>query len=275
MSWSATIQKAVSDYQNHLKQHCTIQLQTRFDNEFTKGNPEGAISEAVIFMWLSQINLNPEVKENENDGGPDFICKHNNGEFIVEVTCFGKKALEDATLGKEELISSMERIRDGESLTYKLPLTSIKSKLSSQKKRQLSRYNMPRVLAITSLHEWAGVFWFGDKREIEKFLLSECAYKIPKNYDDEIEAETDLKNSLFLHLTKDNPPKIKYRNQFVSAVLLIPIKYDDSNLCVKPTGLLHPKPLYPLDIKVFSNIEFAQIIIDEEDRSIKVDWIHT
>lgn len=249
------IQNIVNDYQDYLKKSCSESLQKRFNNEFTRGNKEGAISEAVTFLWLKQLKLNPRVEEDSSIGGADFICTYKkNYDFIVEVTCLGVEALENKSLGKEIIKTPGERIKEGQHLMIKLPLSSIRNKVRD-KDKNLSKYSLPTVLVITCLDKWAELLGLNEKN-MKNYI---CEFRL-NTHNDELEA--DFKDSLFFGVTKDFPNKLKYINTSVSAILFMPIKSNEFNSSIKPMGLLHPKPSHPLETQIFSDIQFTKVTND-------------
>ena len=64
-------------YPQHYKSYCTR----------LKNKPESAKAEAVTFSILRSNFDNVKLDEDISTGGADFLCKSNDIEFIVEVTC--------------------------------------------------------------------------------------------------------------------------------------------------------------------------------------------
>ncbi len=130
-------------YQEYLKQNYDAQFLKSFNDLLNSNNEEAAASEAITFNWLRQNELNPKVNEDKAKGGADFICTYGeNYNFIVEVTCIGQEELYKATG-----LSSIPRPTS----VYKLPTSSVRQRVSG-KTPQLSKYEIPTVLAITTFH---------------------------------------------------------------------------------------------------------------------------
>ncbi len=164
MNWASMIQKTVSDYQEQLKSNYNEQHQKRFNNLLTKSNEEGAISEAVIFNWLCQNNLNPEIKEDVSEGGTDFLCSYNQKyNFTVEVTCLKREELAKSTGLCFQKFGG-----------FKMPTKQIRTKISN-KTKQLSGEKIPSVLAVTSLHDAAPILL--NSQIVPEFFLTLCATK--------------------------------------------------------------------------------------------------
>ncbi len=266
MNLTNKIEEVVRFYQNHLEQNYDAQLLKSFNNLLTKDNEEAAASQAIIFNWLRQNELNPKVKEHISEGGADFICTYGeNYAFIVEVTCIGQEALYKATG-----LSSIPRSTS----VYKLPTHLIRQKVSG-KTPQLSKYNIPTVLAITSFHGQAWMLLGSE--EAETYLTSDKVLAIPvsnpleiENIPSQVRESTLLKESIFFSFSKQNPNEIVFQRQPISAVLLLPIS--GNNLIT--TGILHPEPEHSLNINVFPKVPFVRIKNDViKDREIFTEWV--
>lgn len=258
MNWSPIIQGIVIDYQKHLELNYDKNYQKKFDDLLTKDNEEAAISEAIVFNWLCQSEVNPKVKEDKSTGGTDFVCSYSpQYQFIVEVTCFGKKALTKAT-GCHELPVT--------NLAYKLPTSQLRTKIGS-KADQVSPYKMPSILIITSLHQNANLLLGRDAATnclVSDWVLSISLDKsINENY-----LSTELKDSIFFRINKQNKAILEPCRQSISAVLLIAISGDRINVC----GILHQEPNYEFDIGIFPKVPFIKIN-SIQDGKIFTEWI--
>lgn len=256
MNWSSLIQNIVTDYQEHIKENYNKNFQKKFNDLFTKNNEEAAISEAIIFNWLCQNNLNPEIKESKSNGGADFLCNYGKSyQFIVEVSCLTKDALTKGTGLREE---------GNMALT---PASAMLRKKISSKVKQISPYQMPRVLAITSLHVNANLLLGIDGAT--NCLVSNWGLSIPLDSSSQHYLSTDLQESIFIRrVNKTDKPLLENCREAVSAILLIPITENRLNV----TGILHHKPNYNLDILVFPKVPFIKIK-NIQDNKIFTEWV--
>lgn len=242
--WAKMIDQVLSSYQKHLGDKYGDPALKRF-NRLYASNEEAAISEAVVFNWLYRDRRSPEIKEDQTTGGVDFICKPDSyNQFVVEVTCLGRQAFTNATGC---------HMHPGQPMSLGSP-TRILWQRVNDKARQLSGYEMPRVLAITSLHD--GAFLFLNPEEATNFLISDCALTLPiGGSSDNTYYSTDLQKAIFFKIDDNDPLKLVPRRRSVSAVLLIPILGDKVNV----TGILHPEPVHPFDIALLPKIPFLRV----------------
>lgn len=259
MNWSPMIQEVVNGYQEYLKLNCSEQHQKSFNDLLTKNHEEAAISEAVVFNWLCQNNLNPGVEENKSTGGMDFICSYNKkDEFVVEVTCLKREELAMSTGLSVKKFGG-----------FRMPTKEIRTRISNKAKK-LSGYEMPRVLAITSLHDAAPIL-LNSQIIPGFFLVSGWKLNVPiGNSDEDFHLSTDLQEAIFFRF-KGNSTEIEYCRESVSAVLLISIT--GNGLCA--TGYLHPKPTYSLNAKFLSAVPFLKVKNNLiRDGEILTEWIN-
>jgi hypothetical protein len=244
MIWTSEINEIVAAYQKHLEQNYNFQYQKSFNDLLYKNNEEAAISEAIVFNWLCQNNFNPQIQEDKSKGGADFICNYSRHyKFVVEVTCLGREELTKAT---------GLHINPGQYSSPKTPVEMFRRRVSS-KAAQLASYEMPRVLVITSLHDGAN-FLFRSDAAVE-YLVSKYEFITSLDINDiNIHLTTDLQEAIFTR-PSDNSSEIEYCRESISAILLISIS--GNQLFV--SGILHPKPSYPLNFRIFPKIPFLTI----------------
>jgi hypothetical protein len=146
-SWH--VQQVVSKHSDYLLQHYGVLHHKKFDQRY--GSDEAGIAEAVVFSWLHSIDLSPEYKEDLGQGGPDFICHPKKmPEFIIEATTLESEALANRTGWSNDL-------KHGGG-SFSLPTRKLQQTVS-KKLRQLSKYSMPRLMAIVSCHFGAHAFF--------------------------------------------------------------------------------------------------------------------
>lgn len=244
MEWVKPIKDVLSAYRDFLSRKYGDKTLKRF-NHLYESKEEAALSEAIIFNWLYGEKRNPELKEDRSTGGADFICNPDSrNQFIVEVTCLGREALAEATGC---------HMHPGQPMWYTLPTRMLWQRVND-KAKQLANYPMPRVLAITSLHDSG--YLLLNPEEANNFLLSDWAFTFPLGGgSDDTYLSTDLKKAIFFKLEDGNPPKVVPRRKSVSAVLLVPMSGDRLNV----TGVLHPEPTYPLNIHLIPKVPFLRI----------------
>lgn len=242
--WSDSIESILASYRSHLKQKYGIGALRKYEYLYDN-NREAGVSEAIIFNWLCDMKQNPALLEDLSEGGADFICNQGkDSSFVVEVTCIGGQALLDKT-GCHMLPGQLMALV---SLT-----TSLRNRVA-RKTSQLSDYEMPRVLIITSLHD--GGYLFLNQDGAKKLLISDWAYSISDQHsNDENCLSTDLKKSIFLKPDGSDQSKIVACRQAISSVLLMPISGDRLNVI----GILNPEPSYGLNIQAFPKIPFVRI----------------
>lgn len=262
MNWTDFILDILNSYRLHIDAVHEEKALKRFNNRYNN-NQESALSEAIIFNWLKSCDLNPHIAEDPGKGGADFICHlDNNKNFIVEVTCLGCDALTKASNVPNELQYPNQM------LFPKIPTQMVKQVVVA-KTNQLAGYDMPRVLAITTLHNFGYMLLGHD--HANNFFVSDWAWSFPiGGKEEDITRSTDLKKSVFFRRNKNNPNEIEPCRQSVSAILLVPI----SGNLLSVTGILHPKPEYHFDIQNLPDVPF--ITVEPwplEDMTVHTKWL--
>jgi hypothetical protein len=209
-------------------------------------DPEPARGEAVVFTWLSNIGLDPAVNEVPGTGGMDFLCRPPSGkDFFVEVTCIGNEAMAEQTGLPLEL-------ENGVGGAYGLGTEMLKQRVGA-KMEQLSKGNLPRVLAITSEHPIVNAVF--DPNGATCLFLSKPAILVPFEGLGPEKNVTDLSNSIFMKPDRENPGKIVSARRSASAVVLVPIHAAD----IRPIGLLHPDAAMPLSLDDWYQTPFIRL----------------
>ena len=227
-------------------------FEAKFPEHFKKfqrtltGNLEAAIGEIVIFDFLRQSRLKPELSDTPGTGGADFICNPEGREqFVVEVTAFGEDTVERQTGIPKEGFEGFSG--------YRMMTPALRTRISS-KADQLSGYQFARVLAITTTHQLTfGAF---AREGADALLTSDLQFQFPLNEPDpEFASVTNLQNSVFFR--PDDKGQIVPCRQSISAVLLVTINVYDGISCV--VGILHPEPLHRFSIENLPEVPFLRV----------------
>lgn len=263
MDWlpqkSSQIQRVVSAYSSHLGHRFGAPYQKKFE-QLNKSNEQAAVAEAVVFTWLYSIGHNCKILEDPSTGGADFMCyPHGLPDLVVEVTSLGQAPLANKTDWSNDL--------DHQGGQFSLPVKLIQQRVR-QKIRQLSKYSMPRVVAIVSSH--IGATAFISSETALQFLLG--GYKfgfVVSDPDRQQHQWAAFENSVFIRRDKSNPDQIVPAERSVSALLLIAL--DGAGFSV--VGVLHPQPYFPFDCRTFPNVPFLYVSPwPTVEGKIHVDW---
>jgi hypothetical protein len=128
-------------YPSHFQIYCN-----RLQN-----NPESAKAEAIVFSFLRSNFYAVILAEDVSTGGVDFLCKSDDIEVLVEVTCLEAESVANQSGWKNEIP------QDGFGGSFSMISHVLRTKASS-KAAQLSGQVNPRILAITCEHIAADVF---------------------------------------------------------------------------------------------------------------------
>lgn len=153
MSFSVTdIDGMLNSHSEYLR-HGHPENAKRLD-ETQASDREAAVAEAVVFGILQGLNVDPQINDDPERGGMDFICCASRGPlakrmlqdcFVVEATSLSPDAVTDRSKIPNEV---PEAISGG---AFGLLTMNIVNK-AKVKAIQLGGYPMPRVLAIASSH---------------------------------------------------------------------------------------------------------------------------
>jgi hypothetical protein len=266
LGYAAKPDEVVESFVEYIRAESPTNLKSFQDRR--RADPEAAMAEAIVFGMLQQLRLNPTIADEPGIGGGDFLCKYrpiifgDNGSWplIVEATTLEPTAVERNSGWRNEV---PDAITGG-------PFSMITERITaraSSKVRQLSRHEMPRVLAIVSSHIGADAL-LSSILAAESVLVSDRKISQPIG-GGKASVITDLAASAFL---KGDPAsgKISARRPTISAVLLTSVAGDRSSVL----GILHPEPRYPLDISAFPEIPFVRIRRwPIENGAIELDWV--
>ncbi|MGD0662052.1 MAG: hypothetical protein ABSD38_28680 [Syntrophorhabdales bacterium] len=229
----------------------------RLDN-----NPESARAEGVIFSLFRSLVEDVKIAEDVVTGGPDFLCLSENAKFILEVTCLEGEAVA-AQSGWPNGVPE-----DGVGGSFGMITHMLRTKVS-EKTSQLSGYEMPRALAITSEHVGADTLL--GPYSAETFLTSDTKIAVPLDVGepitDKIHLTTDLKDSIFFRFKNG---VVETCRRSISVIFLVSL-FADKSLVV---GVLHPDPQYEFPIRLLPSVPFLRMRKwPPEDRSVETEWV--
>lgn len=224
-------------------------------------NPDAAKAEAVVFSWLRQRRLEPQVAESPSVGGPDCLCVPNGGQpLLVEVTALNREAVGRRSGWPDELSTSAH--------SFGMITPNLWSKARG-KAPQFRAADVPRVLIVCLTHVGAGALlgtlaaeWLMMSELKLVWSLAEHGEPVPS------ESVTDLKNAAFLRLEGDQIVTVRCS---ISAILLVAL-WDDQLATV---GLLHPDPAVPLDYASFGGIPFLRLEWPISEGRLRAEWVVT
>ena len=208
-----------------------------------QNNPESARAEAVVFSFLVDNHADVQLEEDLAKGGVDFRCKINRTEFVVEVTHLDSESVTHASGLPDEIPKT------GSGRHYSM-ITPLLRKKASDKASQMSEYNCPRILVITSEHPHASTVL--DVRAASDLLTSETKIAISDTPSGELDLITGLEDSVFFRLKNG---ELESCRQSISAILLFSI----SGVSAFTVGLLHPDPAYKFSPQLLSSVPFVGV----------------
>jgi hypothetical protein len=230
---------------------------------------EAALAEAIVFRMLQTLQVRPEVHDQPQIGGADFICYCPRGplrkpvpedRFVVEATSLSLDAVTNRSGIPNEV---PDDISGG---AFGLITQNIVNKAKA-KAQQLGYYPMPRVLAIASSH--AAIAALFNSATAMWALVSDIHWRQEIGSDVVDTAEyTNLDKSVFIRPGPHGT--IEACRQSISAILLVAVYGDRSEVY----GILHPEPARPLHVDWLPKIPFVRIsrwpIIDGK---IFTEWV--
>jgi hypothetical protein len=230
---------------------------------------EAACTEAIVFRMLQTMHVRPEIHDQPQTGGPDFLCYCWRGplhkplqqdRFVVEATSLSLDAVTDRSGIPNEV---PDDISGG---AYGLVTQNILNKAKA-KAPQLANYPMPRVLAIGSNHAAIATLFNGATAKWALVSDPHWRHAIGSNVVDTAEY-TDLDKSVFMRPGPNGT--IEACRQSISAILLVAVHGDKSEV----HGILHPEPAYPLNVEFLPEIPFVRISRwPINDGKIFTEWV--
>lgn len=223
-------------------------LHRRFEDR-RSSDPAAARAEAAVFSAIrANVTLEIVPEEDSGSGGPDFRCKVDENEFVIEVTHLESTAVTSKSNYEEE-----RENRGGVVLTSRgMTLHSeFVYRIAQEKAGQVSGRDMPRIVAIVSEHPAADIL-----------MGKENAFKAicPEVFRIEVDKPGMPGQMTAQHL---NAPffsirpgrQVSAERRSISAILLIAL--DGHSL--RMTGLLHPDPVHPFSIHCLPKVPFVKI----------------
>ena len=252
----------IKRYQHYLDSKCPDRVKS-YSNLLYK-QPASAKTEAVLFSFFDTKVDEVCLEESSEKGGVDFRCKIEYTEFVVEVTYLEAEAVARESGMKNE-IPTESSVGSHRRITHLL-----RSKVSS-KTKQMSGYDCPRILVITSDHQGA-ISLMSSRIAAEFLLTSDTKISIPdprSNPTPSPGLETGLEESVFFRFQKGTD-KIEPCRQSISAILLCAIYRDDTSI----VGLLHPAPNHKFPIQYLPYIPFVRLKEwPLENNIIHTEWV--
>ncbi len=247
-------------YSSHLNSHKEWlapfgELYVKKWEDLLKNNAEAAICEALTEIFL--LGKGIEVIPNDiGNGGPDFLCRKNDKQFYVEVTCIPIEVATRKTKSNHSLEGGGWHDLLTKKICYEL----------RQKTPQCSGLQYPCVVAIGTLHCRASWSFFGKKEAT--FILTGT----PKmTWDREMwppEQTTQLEDSAFVRCSKNEKGKMEYARNPISTVLLCPFGQDNPRVI----GLLHPNPNHIFSPSFLPNVPFGSLTNEHTEGLFSVEW---
>jgi hypothetical protein len=221
-------------------------------------NNEAAKAEAILFSFLRNTVDRITLAEDVSTGGVDFLCISNQNQFMVEVTSLEAESVASQSGWPNSIIN-------GAAGSFGMITHMLRTKVSS-KTAQLSGYDMPRLLAITTEHVAADVLLghYG----AEALLISDTLLEVPIDKPIEnVGVVTDLRDSVFFRFNKG---EIELCKKSISAILLVTILADRSLV----VGVLHPGPAYQFPISLLPSVPFLRLKEwPPQERHLETEWI--
>jgi len=237
----------------------------KWDELFTKNNPEAALCEAATRQMLEEQDVEVEPFDLECDRqSPDFMCKKEGFLFYVEATCLTKEVVDQKT--------GLEDIPEEGKTTWFGLLTRTIFQEACNKTPQCSNLHAPCLLCIGTLHFSACQLCLTEMGA-EQILTSDPLITVPLDKETgdvvgEIYESTDLKWSAFIKPSKTSNGIEIARNP-ISGIILFPFGARP----VEIFGALHPNPNYTFERKYLPAIKFCRLKGGWCEGSFAVEWI--
>lgn len=251
-----SLNEVVDSYQRYLQAQYPVHYQAFCNREHA--NPESTRAEAAVFAMLRTQRVDVSILEDPSGGGADFLCTSLDGSFIVEVT-----SLTDEPVAEQSGLSHVPT----ESCSSFGFLTHMIRTRASKKAPQLSRSQMPRLLAVTTEHEWGAVL-FGTLAAESLMVGTLKIGFTPNSSDPELKSITELDEAVFFRLTREGT--VEACRQSISGILLIHILADECRVL----GVLHPEPRFKFAIHHLPRVPFLRVCGWPPDQGkLKTEWV--
>ena len=261
MNSLTTTTDLINRYQSYLDTECPDRIKSY--HKLLNTQPASAKAEAVSFSFFDTKVDEVRIEETSESGGVDFRCKIDNSDFVVEVTHLEAEAVVRESGVKNEFPTKSSVGSHGW-------ITPLLRKKVSSKASQMSGYNCPRILVITSDHQDA-MSLMSSRIAAEFLLTSDTKISIPDPRLDpkpSLGLETSLEESVFFRFQKGTD-KLEPCRESISAILLCAIYEYDTRI----VGLLHPVPNHEFPIQYLPSIPFVRVKeFPFENNSIHTEW---
>ncbi len=228
----------VENYKHFLNVHHPEHI-TSFQRRF-HAKPESARAEVIVFFFLNENLDDVRLEEDSIKGGVDFRGKTDSIEFVVEVTSLNSESVTRVSGLPDEMPET------GSGRYYSM-ITPLLRKKASNKAFQMSEYNCPRILVITSEHPHASSVL--DCRAASNLLTGETKIAISNMPRAKLDLATELEDSVFF---RSKNGKLESCRRSISAILLCSISGASAFL----VGLLHPDPTCKFPPQLLSSVPF-------------------
>ncbi|MBM3262107.1 MAG: hypothetical protein FJY97_01550 [candidate division Zixibacteria bacterium] len=251
-----SLDEVIESYKRYLKKQYPIHHQAFCNRE--QANPESARAEAAVFAMLRMERIDVSIFEKPSSGGADFLCTSLDGSFLVEVSSLTKESVTE-----QPGLSHVP----AESCSSFGFLTHMIRTRASKKAPQLSTVQMPRLLAVTTEHEW-GAALLGTLAA-EATLVGNLKIGFTQNSSDpELKSMTELEEAAFFRFTHEGT--VEACRQSISGLLLIHILADECMVL----GILHPEPRFKFAIQHLSQIPFLRVCCwPPVQGRIEIEWV--
>jgi hypothetical protein len=260
-----TLSEVVESYRTFLLHHQASypkqQALKRFDARLAS-HQEGATAEAACFEYLRSNRLDPRLLEDASSGGADFLCQFGEEEVMVEVTALGNAAV----TSKSGISHELDEI--GAAFFDMQAMTAMLRSRASNKARQVSSHEGPRVLVIASEHPGAAVAF--SQIGAEEFMTGGASITFhvgPQGATDEMHMSTALSEAAFIRRAKTGGIEPCRRNY--SAIMLMALHGRGAHIL----GLLHPEPIHRLPRGIFRHVPYARISWPVTNNEIAIEWV--
>ena len=239
-----------------------------FDSEYTRNwemilnqDEEAAFAEAGIRRLLQNYHIS--VKPNEdlkcNEQRPDFHCIAGDYHFCVEITNISIDAATSSTaISNDESNDGVQSFKPLNRKVFGKALNKAKKCASS---------STPVLVAVTTFHGSAAMASF-NKTFVNWLLTGETYMKCPINMRtgrlSEDICATKFEGALFLKPNTDG----WFDRRTISGLILC---HPTMNM-LPVLGVLHPYPHWPFEPSILPQIEFGNVVVDPELRTLTVKW---
>jgi hypothetical protein len=208
-------------------------------------DPEAARSEAAVYCMFEKLCRSVRINEDSKRGGSDFICASDSGTFLVEATCLKVQAVEAESGIVNGFLGTS---------SYK-PISAKIYQKTVAKVHQLSKGDIPRLLAITTEHSLGPMLM--NIAAAKSLLVGNSLLKFAINDPNSVITHaTELRDSIFY--ASPDQKSLDHILRAISAVLLMPLHGESCHMIC----ILNPSPIALL--KGADNLPICKVEIERE-----------